>query len=94
MKHCCQLHVFKVICMTVMDSEVDYTSSALSYSHGVPRHINLKEAKYVRQLPMNSISKVSTIMFALLPTDDFIDLQEKYIVFKVKVVVALSDNVL
>ena len=89
-----------------MASEVGYTSSALSYSHGVPRHTDLKEAKYVRQLPMNSISDASTIMFAIPPTDDFIDLQESYMVVKVKVlkangtqlaaddVVALSDNVL
>ena len=68
-----------------MASEVGYTSSALSYSHGVPRHTDLKEAKYMRQLPMNSISDVSTIMVAIPPTDDFIDLQESYMVVKVKV---------
>ena len=104
MKHCCQLHVLKVISVTVMASEVGYTSSAISYLHGVPRHIDLKQAKYVRQLPMNSISDVSTIMFAIPPTDDFIDFQESYMVVNVKVlkasgaqlanddVVALSDN--
>ena len=55
---------------------------------------------------MNSITNVTTIVFAILPMDDFIDLQESYIVAKVKVlkangmqlanddVVALSDNVL
>ena len=60
----------------------------------------------MRQLPMNSISDASTIMFATPPTDDFIDLQESYMIVKVKVlkangtqlaaddVVALSDNVL
>ena len=54
---------------------------------------------------MNSISDTSTIMFTIPPTDDFIDLQESYMVVKVKVLkangtalvetdkVALSDNV-
>ena len=76
MKHCCGLPVSKLNSVTVMASEVGYTSSAISYSHGVPCHTDLKEAKYVRQLPMNSITDVTTIMFAIPPTDDFIDLQE------------------
>ena len=54
---------------------------------------------------MNSITNVTTIMFAIPPMDDFIDLQGSYMVFKVKVLkadgtqlvdddaVALSDNV-
>ena len=106
MKHCCGLPVLKLNSVTVMASEVGYTSSAISYSHGVPRQTDLKEAKYVRQLPMNSITDVTTIMFAIPPMDDFIDLQESYMVVKVKVLkangtqlvdddaVALSDNVL
>ena len=68
MKHCCRLYVLKVICVTVMASEVGYTSSAISYSHGVPRHTDLKEAKYVRQLPMNSIinAQQSCLYYSLL----------------------------
>ena len=60
----------------------------------------------MRQLPMNSITDVTTIVFAVPPTDDFIDLQESYMVVKVKVLnangtqlvdddaVALSGNIL
>ena len=89
-----------------MAHEVGYTSSAISYSHGVPRHTDLQEAKYVRQLPMNSITNATTIIFSIMPTDDYIDLQESYLVVKVKVLkangtalaadaaVALSDNVI
>ena len=55
---------------------------------------------------MNSITDATTIIFSIVPTDDYIDLQESYLVVKVKVlkangtalaadaVVALSDNVL
>ena len=106
MKHCCGLPVSKLNSVTVMASEVGYTSIAISYSHGVPRRTDLKEAKYVRQLPINSITDVTTIVFAVLPTDDFIDLQGSYMVVKVKILnangtqlvdgdaVALSDNAL
>ena len=55
---------------------------------------------------MNSIINVTTTLFTIAPKDDFIDLQESYMVVKVKVlkangsqlvnddVVALYDNVL
>ena len=85
---------------------MEYISSAINYSDEVARHTDLGEAKYVRQLPLNTISEASTIMFAIPPTDDFIDLQESYMVVKLKVVkkhgtalatsdkVTLSDNVI
>ena len=59
----------------------------------------------MRKLPVNSISDASTIMFTIPPTDDFINLQESYMVVKLKVLkangtalvetdkVALSNNV-
>ena len=64
---------------------MEYTSSAINYLSEVARHTDLKEAKYVRQLPVNSITNASTIMFTIPPTDDLIDLQESYMVVKVKV---------
>ena len=76
MKHCYGLSASKPNSVTVMASEAGYTSSAISFSHGISRHTDLKEAKYVRKLPMNSISDASKIVFAIPPTDDFIDLQE------------------
>ena len=69
---------------------MEYTSSAINYSS---------------EVPVNSISDASTIMFTMPPTDDFIDLQESYMVVKVKALkangaalvetnkVALSNNV-
>ena len=55
---------------------------------------------------MNFVNIVTAIMFAILPNDDFIDLQESYMAIKVKVLkangsalvaadkVALSNNII
>lgn len=90
----------------IMASEIGYTSSALDYSHPLPRYTDLGDAKFVRQIPVNTITNASTITFSLPPTDDFIDLQECYMKAGIKVtkangqdlaeadVVCVADNVL
>ena len=68
-----------------MTSEVAYTTSALDYAYGVPRYGDLGNASFIRHLPVNTISGASTINFSIPPTDNFIDLQECYMVLKLKI---------
>ena len=75
-----------------MTSEVAYTSSALEYLHGVPRHAELGNASFVRHLPVNTISGANTINFSFPPSDDYIDLQECYMILKLKVSKADGGN--
>ena len=89
-----------------MANEIGYTSSVIEYSYPVPRHTDLGEGKYVCYLPMTSITGVNTMVFSIPPSDDFIHLQECYIVVKLKVkkadgtalaadsAVALAENVI
>ena len=68
-----------------MANEIGYTSSAIEYFYPLLHHTNLGEGKYMRHLPMNSITGVITIVFSIPPSDDFIHLQECYIIVKLKV---------
>ncbi len=49
-----------------MANEIGYTSNAIEYSYPVPRHTDLGEGKYVRHLPMNSITGVTPLCFLCL----------------------------
>jgi len=92
--------------INIMASEIGYTSSALDYSHPTPRYTDLGNGKFVRQIPVNSITNANTITFSIPPTDDFIDLQESFLKVTLQVKkkaggdliiadnVVLSDNVI
>ena len=86
--------------------EVGYTTSVIDYTHAVARHTELSDGKYVRHLPVNSISGANMIEFVIPPTEEYIHPQECYVKITIKVtkpdgdnlddedVVAPSDNVL
>jgi hypothetical protein len=69
----------------IMASEIGYTSSAIDYTHPVPRYTDMGDAKFVRQIPVNAITGANTITFSLPPIDEFLDLQESYMRVGVKV---------
>ena len=68
-----------------MQTEIGVVSSALNYSNLVPRYTDLRQGRYSRHLPVNTISNATTINFNLTPSEDYLDPQESFIVVDLKI---------
>jgi hypothetical protein len=75
-----------------MQTEIGVVSSALNYSNWVPRYTDLKQGRFSRHLPVNTISNATTINFNLTPSEDYLDPQECFIVIDLKITKADGNN--